>query len=97
MARARYGVTASRFVGERAVGYTCCPGGAALLQHSTALFCGVGNQQIAWPLGQRLPSPYNRRIDVWGVLAIAEMRTRIMRPGTRIQPSIEDAVTKVRC
>jgi hypothetical protein len=35
--------------------------------------------------------PCQLRDDVGAVLAIAEMRTRIMRPGTRLEPSIEDA------
>ena len=37
-----------------------------------------------------MPSPYNRRIDVWGVLA-TKNKGRIMRPGTRLKPSLEDA------
>ena len=40
-----------------------------------------------------LPRPASRsqlRDDLGAVLAIAEMRPRIMRPGTRLELSIED-------
>ena len=44
-----------------------------------------------------LPCQLRDDVGPRGVLAIAEMRTRIMRPGTRLEPSLEDAGAEYRC